>query len=265
MADRADGSIIINTKLDNSGFGKGSAEMKSAISSLQQQVDALGKRMDSTFAQMQRSMSSSARSAQQYSKAVSSAGKKTGRNKQAESVEERFDRIQKSLAEINEAAAKVRAGDPKALEEYNAKVQQTRADIEQLTQEIAQAAQTPVKTEAFKELEQMITKADDKLQAMYDRREKMESHGQKNSRAYNNLTKDIEQAQIELEELRNERQEMLNDKTNDPDMSAYINPGQTEQFLEYETALAGFHNALTEMREELAETFGKTYKFEVET
>ena len=58
---------------------------------------------------------------------------------------------------------------------------------------------------------------------------------------------------------------MLNDKTNDPDMSAYINPGQTEQFLEYETALAGFHNALTEMREELAETFGKTYKFEVET
>ena len=72
MADRADGSIVINTKLDNSGFGKGSAEMKSAISSLQHQVDALGKRMDSTFANMQRAMSNSARSAQQYSKSVNS-------------------------------------------------------------------------------------------------------------------------------------------------------------------------------------------------
>ena len=155
MDDRADGSIIINTKMDNSGFGKGSAEMKSAISSLQHQVDALGKRMDSTFAQMQRTMSNSARSAQQYSKAVSNASKASGKNKQAESVEERFDRIRKSLDEINEAAAKVKAGDPKALDEYNAKVRQAREDIESLTREITQAAQTPVKTQAFKELEEM--------------------------------------------------------------------------------------------------------------
>ena len=265
MADRADGSIIINTKMDNSGFGKGSAEMKSAISSLQHQVDALGKRMDSTFAQMQRTMSNSARSAQQYSKAVSNASKASGKNKQAESVEERFDRIRKSLDEINEAAAKVKAGDPKALDEYNAKVRQAREDIESLTREITQAAQTPVKTQAFKELEEMIEKTDNKLQAMYDRREKMERHGQKNSRAYNNLNKDIEQAQVELEGLRDERYDMLNDKTNDPDMSAYIDPSQTEQFIQYEEALAGFHNALTDMRDELAETFGKTYTFEVET
>ena len=265
MADRADGSIIINTKMDNSGFGKGSAEMKSAISSLQHQVDALGKRMDSTFAQMQRTMSNSARSAQQYSKAVSNASKASGKNKQAESVEERFDRIRKSLDEINEAAAKVKAGDPKALDEYNAKVRQAREDIESLTREITQAAQTPVKTQAFKELEEMIEKTDNKLQAMYDRREKMERHGQKNSRAYNNLNKDIEQAQEELEGLRDERYDMLNDKTNDPDMSAYIDPSQTEQFIQYEEALAGFHNALTDMRDELAETFGKTYTFEVET
>ncbi len=265
MADRADGSIIINTKMDNSGFGKGSAEMKSAISSLQHQVDALGKRMDSTFAQMQRTMSNSARSAQQYSKAVSNASKASGKNKQAESVEERFDRIRKSLDEINEAAAKVKAGDPKALDEYNAKVRQAREDIESLTREITQAAQTPVKTQAFKELEEMIEKTDNKLQAMYDRREKMERHGQKNSRAYNNLNKDIEQAQEELEGLRDERYDMLNDKTNDPDMSAYIDPSQTDQFIQYEEALAGFHNALTGMKEELAETFGKTYTFEVET
>ena len=201
MADRADGSIIINTKLDNSGFGKGSAEMKSAISSLQHQVDALGKRMDSTFSQMQRAMSNSARSAQQYSKSVSSASKKSGRNRQAESVEERFDRIRKSLGEVNEAAAKVRAGDPKALEEYNAKVRETRDEVEALTRDITQAAQTPVKTQAFSELEDMIEKTDRKLQAMYDHREKMELHGQKNSKAYNNLSKDIAQAQEELEGL----------------------------------------------------------------
>ena len=222
MADRADGSIIINTKMDNSGFGKGSAEMKSAISSLQHQVDALGKRMDSTFAQMQRTMSNSARSAQQYSKAVNNASKASGKNKQAASVEERFDRIRKSLDEISEAAAKVKAGDPKALDEYNTKVRQTREDIESLTREITQAAQTPVKTQAFKELEEMIEKTDNKLQAMYDRREKMERHGQKNSRAYNNLNKDIEQAQVELEGLRDERYDMLNDKTNDPDRKSVV-------------------------------------------
>ena len=56
MANRADGSIVINTKLDSSGFSKGSKEMQGAISSLQQQVDALGRRMDSTFSAMQRSI-----------------------------------------------------------------------------------------------------------------------------------------------------------------------------------------------------------------
>ena len=69
MANRADGSIVIDTKLDSSGFSKGSKEMQGAISSLQQQVDALGRRMDSTFSAMQRSINDITRNTKAQSQA----------------------------------------------------------------------------------------------------------------------------------------------------------------------------------------------------
>ena len=95
MSNKADGSIVINTKLDSSGFGKGSQEMQGAISSLQKQVDALGKRMESTFAQMQRSIDESSRhaqaSAQAQAKAQAQATAQTQANARAQS--QAFSRI----------------------------------------------------------------------------------------------------------------------------------------------------------------------------
>ena len=42
MAEHADGSIIVDTEIDSSGFKSGSAEMKSAVKSLTKQVSGLG-------------------------------------------------------------------------------------------------------------------------------------------------------------------------------------------------------------------------------
>ena len=73
MSNRADGSIVIDTRLDNSGFSRGSREMESAINSLQRQVDALGRRMDSTFSDMQRSINESTRTMQEQTQAQEQA------------------------------------------------------------------------------------------------------------------------------------------------------------------------------------------------
>ena len=42
MADREDGSIIINTKMDNKDFERGSRELLDMIRSLKSQVNGLG-------------------------------------------------------------------------------------------------------------------------------------------------------------------------------------------------------------------------------
>ena len=73
MSNRADGSIVIDTKLDNSGFSRGSREMESAISSLQRQVGSMSKRMDYYFTAMQKSMNATARSAQEQTQAQQQA------------------------------------------------------------------------------------------------------------------------------------------------------------------------------------------------
>ena len=77
MSNKADGSIVIDTKLDNSGFSRGSREMESAINSLQRQVDALGRRMDSTFSDMQRSINESTRTMQEQAQAQQQAQERT--------------------------------------------------------------------------------------------------------------------------------------------------------------------------------------------
>ena len=264
MANNADGSIVINTKLDSSGFGRGSKEMESAINSLQQQVNNLGRRVDTAFANMQRSMNSSARSAQQYGKVINQTSKTINKRRKNDSFEDRFERIQNSLRDINAASSKVKAGDPKALAEYNEQVRTTREEVESLARDIAQAGQTPVKTQAFKDLEDMIAKADAKLQGLLERKATLERHKQTGSKAYSFLRTDIDQARRELTELQEERKDMLADHTNDPDMSAYIIPGQTEQFLEYQAQLDNFQGALSGIREDLADTFGRTYSFEIQ-
>lgn len=45
MAEQVDGSIVIDTKLDNKGFQKGSDELKSAMTSLTQQLNSIGAKL----------------------------------------------------------------------------------------------------------------------------------------------------------------------------------------------------------------------------
>ena len=48
-ANGSDGSITIDTRLDNKGFEKGSQELLNAIRSLTQEINQLGKILQSTF------------------------------------------------------------------------------------------------------------------------------------------------------------------------------------------------------------------------
>lgn len=49
MAGKSDGSITIDTKLDNSGFSKGSDELKHAVKSLTDQVNETGSKIQNAF------------------------------------------------------------------------------------------------------------------------------------------------------------------------------------------------------------------------
>ena len=75
MAEQYDGSIRINTKMDSSGFDKGSDELLKAIQSLTKEIENLGQTIQTTFGQVGRSMQSATSGAKDFSSAAKDASK----------------------------------------------------------------------------------------------------------------------------------------------------------------------------------------------
>ena len=279
MSDKYDGSIIINTKMDNKGFDKGSEKLQSAIESLSKQVDALSSRLSGSFTGIGKAVSGSAKSVNELEKAVNRVGsggkEKTelinadsirrarleleALEKQSnfgnESIAARFEKVRKSLSGMSASADKAETGDPDALESFWGEADQTRSVVQDLAKDLLALGNQRIPTQQFTELQKQIEEADKRLERLLDRKERMESYGQQGSTAYKNLSKDIEAARFQLETYQEERNEMLADKSGDPYLSAYTTPlqanpdlfgGYSEQLRAFEDELDGLENRVDE-------------------
>ena len=189
MAGRSDGSIIIDTKLDNSGFGKGSKEMQSAVDSLHKQVDNLGKRVDSVMSGMGQAaqaaskqvnaMGGSARSASrdvdklQESVNRAGAGKrinpikfdqdairraqkemasldKWGTGTNEKNLGARFTDLEKTLGRLSAKSAKLNISNPESVKAFRAEIDETEQTIRQMAADLLKVGNTKIPTAQFR-------------------------------------------------------------------------------------------------------------------
>ena len=249
MAGRSDGSIIIDTKLDNSGFGKGSKEMQSAVDSLHKQVDNLGKRVDSVMSGMGQAaqaaskqvnaMGSSARSASrdvdklQESVNRAGAGKrinpikfdqdairraqkemasldKWGTGTNEKNLGARFTDLEKTLGRLSAKSAKLDISNPESVKAFRAEIDETEQTIRQMAADLLKVGNTKIPTAQFSALTQQVKEAEDHYNTLVDKWNEMKSAGQLGRGAATGLLKrQIDQARESVEALQQQYHDML--------------------------------------------------------
>lgn len=264
-----DGSVVINTELDNSGFEKGSDKLLSALKDLTGAVDNLGDNMMSSFerltpllqeigkntSQIYKSMTSGsdaavsanekiAESFQDVSQAARGVATDIGKEniprelsaaeKAASSLSGQIDR----LAEQAKGGFKTDA----QLSKFSSQVDAVKAKISELRAQMSEAGEKQLATPDYAWMQETLDKANESLNKLLERQTKMDSLGVKeSSQAYKSLTYDIEQAKAQIADLEGTMQSMREDGT------AFISVGDTEQFQRTSAAideLAAKANAL---------------------
>ena len=188
MADREDGSIIINTKMDNKDFERGSKELLDMIKSLKDQVNGLGgdiKNAVSGFSSgasskevkaLGDSIASLDKSVQSLASKMSGLGKAIGSgvSSGAKEAKAAVDEVKASAEEAQEAAKNVVSSDNKA--SMKAALEQQYTEMQRQMQDLAPAAEKAASgsEEAIAEFETKINEAAQTVQTL---REDLEAFG----------------------------------------------------------------------------------------
>lgn len=139
---KSDGSITIDTKLDNSGFSKGSSELKHAVKSLTDQVNQTGNKLQNAF---------------KFD---------FGQPKQAvNSFSRAIKQVNEEIADLGELGQKALEGDADALARFRSESGETLSKLEDMKAELEKFGSTefatPEYAKASAEYEKAATQVDE--------------------------------------------------------------------------------------------------------
>lgn len=264
-----DGSVVINTELDNSGFEKGSDKLLSALNDLTNVVDNLGDNMMSSFreltpllqaigkntSQIYSSMTAGTNEAVSANEKVAESFKGVSQAAQGVATDIGKENIPKELSSAEKAASSLSGQIDKLAEQakggfktdaqlgkFSAQVDTVKAKISELRAQMNAVGEKQLATPDYAWMQETLDKANESLNRLLERQAKMDSLGVKqSSQAYKSLAYDIEQARAQTGDLEGTMQSMREDGT------AFISVGDTEQFQRTSAAideLAAKANAL---------------------
>lgn len=246
----ADGSVIIDTEMDTSGFEKGAAEIEAQIKKLTGRIsdngDATRMAVESSLAALQNiaentakiydTVSNSGRQAVAANDAMTaSVQQETAAAGQAVAAMQRLHTgvasVDRSAAALGKSMDKVESSLKNGLTKGSSVLRfqtqladaQTKADA--LGQKLAEMAAQKVPVEGYDELAKALEKAEKKLFSLYDKRDKLESLGTKtNSKQWQSLAYDIQNAEKSVAQY--ERQLATLNASGGP----FVQGGGTEQY-----------------------------------
>lgn len=220
MANGADGSVIIDTGLDNTGFQKGSNKLTKAIKGVVGRFNSMGKAASgsmqpiaSSCQQATQAMNSTAQSAQNLDKGLSSAVSSSDFNGSMTSAQRACASLEKQLQRLSESErVGVKTGTQMTRFQINA--EKARDSITQLEQEMQTLGTRQVSTPEFEQLTSQIAKAEKALFGLYDKRDIAEQMGVDQSTAsWQRLQIQISNAEQILSRMERSRDAMQSNGT----------------------------------------------------
>lgn len=261
MAEHSDGSIVIDTELDQSGFEAGSKELLQAIQSLTSEIKQLNAQFGSAFANTSKAADDSSSRVQQLEAQVTQLQSQVdGLNTALENMENQmnsaednnlsgaFDTtaakqsvsdLQKDLDSLTSDLSKLESSADKAmgvtttpLERFNELADSMQQRIDDLSDKLEELADSQVPTDDYAWTTQEIQKAETELGKLMAKQDKMDATGVKHSsKAYQNLQYDIDQTKRKIEDLK-ATQQILTDNGED-----FVSGADTEQYAQYSAQL----------------------------
>lgn len=261
MAEHSDGSIVIDTELDQSGFEAGSKELLQAIQSLTSEIKQLNAQFGSAFANTSKAADDSSSRVQQLEAQVTQLQSQVdGLNTALENMENQmnsaedsnlsgaFDTtaakqsvsdLQKDLDSLTSDLSKLESSADKAmgvtttpLERFNELADSMQQRIDDLSDKLDELADSQVPTDDYAWTTQEIQKTETELDKLMAKQDKMDATGVKHSsKAYQNLQYDIDQTKRKIEDLK-ATQQILTDNGED-----FVSGADTEQYAQYSAQL----------------------------
>lgn len=255
MAGQSDGSIIIDTSLDNSGFDKGSDELLAAIRSLTAEINHLGKTILSSFSGYNQALQGVSQGtsqvqadAQEASQSITSLG--TSAKRSTSSAEKEMDKLDRSLDRLGTTANKALGGDSKAVDRFNAGYQQAQDQVGRLKASLALLGKQKIATDDYQWLNSEIQNVDKTLEKLLDRQAKYEATGvRKSTQGWKSLQYDIDQARANLADLTAEKSRM------ETDGSAFTLGSSTQAYQDQMRRLSEISARLDEVRSKMGDAF----------
>lgn len=281
MAEHSDGSIVIDTELDQSGFEAGSKELLQAIQSLTSEIKQLNAQFGSAFANTSKAADDSSSRVQQLEAQVTQLQSQVdGLNTALENMENQmnsaedsnlsgaFDTtaakqsvsdLQKDLDSLTSDLSKLESSADKAmgvtttpLERFNELADSMQQRIDDLSDKLEELADSQVPTDDYAWTTQEIQKAETELDKLMAKQDKMDATGVKHSsKAYQNLQYDIDQTKRKIEDLK-ATQQILTDNGED-----FVSGADTEQYAQYSAQLEDVQAKYDDLCAEVDKFFAK--------
>ena len=252
----ADGSIVIDTKLDNSGFQSGSRKMESAINGLQSSVNNFGKQAQDSV----NSIAPALQNAATQAEALSNSLTESQFNKAASQMESSVEKLQTKIESLRQRAEQGFSSEAQA-QKWQADLQKVEQEAQTLQQKMQELGSQTVKADSLVEMEKEAEQLEQKLFALYEKRDTMQDLGADTaSKAWQNLELQIQKTEEALDRV-------------ERGIAAKSDPGSVESEIggagytsgSGQAGFASLSDSMNQTLGELRELSGATAQYEAET
>ena len=251
----ADGSIVIDTKLDNSGFESGSKKMQSAMNGLQDSVETFGKQAQTSV----NSITPALQNAAQQAEVLSGSLTESQFNKAAAQMESSVEKLQTKIENLRQRAEQGFSSESQA-QKWQADLQKIEQEAQTLQQKMQDLGSQTVKAESLVEMEKEAERLEQKLFALYEKRDTMQDLGADTaSKSWKNLELQIQKT----EEALDRAERGIAAKSDPESMESQIGgAGYTKGVVQ--DGFAALSNSMNQTMGELRELSGTTAEYEAE-
>ena len=211
MAGGADGSIIIDTELDNSGFKHGTKQLENAINSFLKMANGVGDKLSGSTQQVVSNLRAVGQQTQEIRQSMSQIPVADGFEKSLNNVQRQAASLQTQLQRMGDSAALGFKTDNQVIR-FQTQVQHAQERLQALQSVMNDLGGQSIDTAEFARLTSEIGKAEQALFKLYDRRDIMAELGtDQASVGWQRLAIQIRNAEEELARLEKDRDKMVAD------------------------------------------------------